>query len=481
MRRARWTTAVAVLAAFALAAPAAAHDGAFQDAWWMGEDHPGWYWESQESQSKNLKMVGSISRTRDSSSYRNSDLAFWGDRAYAGHYDGFQIVDVSDPGNPAQMADFACPGSQHDVSVWRDLLFVSVETPRSSPACDSEQMAGGMPGFEGMRIFNVADPNEPVLVKGVPTDCGSHTHTLVPDVENGRVLLYVASYTARELPAHPTYGNACQRFDADGNRAHQKISVVEVPLDNAADAKVVSEPTFPQNDRNGVPGYNGCHDITVFTAIERAASACMDEGQIWDISDKENPKTIARVHNPNVEFFHSAAFSWDGKTVVFGDEAGGGTGPRCRPDDADTLGALWFYDVDSLDSMADSGTEPWLSSWKVPRHQTTPAGVTQSQDPNCTMHNFNTLPTTKRNVLVSSAYAAGTTVVDFTDRRNPTEVGHHDPHGANTWSSYWYNGHIYTNDGGRGVDVMKLAAREGSGTQMLPHSNPQTQDAVLRK
>ena len=38
------------------------------------------------------------------------------------------------------------------------------------------------------------------------------------------------------------------------------------------------------------------------------------------------PETIARVHNPNVEFFHSAAFSWDGKTVVFGDEAGGGTG-----------------------------------------------------------------------------------------------------------------------------------------------------------
>jgi hypothetical protein len=74
------------------------------------------------------------------------------------------------------------------------------------------------------------------------------------------------------------------------------------------------------------------------------------------------------------------------------------------------------------------------------------------------MHNFNTLPTTKRNVLVSSAYAAG----------------------ANTWSSYWYNGHIYTNDGGRGVDVMKLSAREGSGTQKLPHSNPQTQDAVLR-
>ena len=96
------------------------------------------------------------------------------------------------------------------------------------------------------------------------------------------------------------------------------------------------------------------------------------------------------------------------------------------------------------------------------------------------MHNFNTLPNTKRDVLVSSAYAAGTTVVDFSDRRNPTEVGHHDPHGANTWSSYWYNGHIWTNDGGRGVDVMLLSDKVRAGTQKLPHSNPQTQDAVLR-
>ena len=479
MRRARWTTAAAVLAAIALAAPAAAHDGAFQDAWWMGENHPGWYWESQESQSANLDIVGSVSRTRADSTYRNSDLAFWGTKAYAGHYDGFQIVDVSNPEAPSQLVDFACPGSQHDVSVWGDLLFVSVETPRETPRCDSKAMAGGMPGFEGMRIFNVSNPAKPVLIKGVPTDCGSHTHTLVPDPEERRVLLYVASYTASELPAS-RYGNECRRLDASGKPAHKKISVVEVPLRNPATAKVVSEPTFPQNDRNGVPGYNGCHDITVFTAIDRAASACMGEGQIWDISDKEKPRTIARIHNRNVEFFHSAAFSWDGRTVVFGDEAGGGTGPRCRPQDADTLGALWFYDVASLDTLSDKTPEKPLSSWKVPRDQTTPEGVTQAQDPNCTMHNFNTLPTKERDVLVSSAYAAGTTVVDFTDPRNPTEVGHHDPHGANTWSSYWYNGHIFTNDGGRGVDVMKLSDDASAGAQTLPHSNPQTQDAVLR-
>jgi hypothetical protein len=299
----------------------------------------------------------------------------------------------------------------------------------------------------------------------------------VPDPRHRRVLLYVASYTAAEL-APSSYGNECKRFDANGQPLHNKISVVEVPLRDPASASVVSEPHFPQKEYR--VGWYGCHDITVFMELEMAASACMGEGQIWDISDKEHPRTIARVHNPNVEFFHSAAFSWDGRTVIFGDEAGGGTGPRCRPQDADTLGALWFYDVGSLDTMDGSSVEPWLSSWKVPRDQTTPAGVTQAQDPNCTMHNFNTLPNAKRDMLVSSAYAAGTTVIDFTDRANPTEVGHHDPHGANTWSAYWYNGHIYTNDGGRGVDVMLLSDKVRAGTQRLPHSNPQTQDAVLR-
>jgi hypothetical protein len=291
----------------------------------------------------------------------------------------------------------------------------------------------------------------------------------VPDAENRRVLLYVASYTASELP-ESSYGNACLRVDENGQR-HNKISVVEVPLNDPESASVVSEPRFPQNQYR--TGWNGCHDISVYMAIQRAASACMGEGQIWDISVKEHPRAIARIHNPNVEFWHSATFSWDGKTAVFGDEAGGGTQPRCREgQDPATLGALWFYDVASLDTMADTGAEQPLSHWKVPRFQ----GAA-----NCTMHNFNTLPTTKRNVLVSSAYAAGTTVVDFSNRENPVEVGHLDPHGANTWSAYWYNGRLYSNDGGRGVDVMKVTGRETSGTRKLSHSNPQTQDAVLAR
>ena len=95
------------------------------------------------------------------------------------------------------------------------------------------------------------------------------------------------------------------------------------------------------------------------------------------------------------------------------------------------------------------------------------------------MHNFNVLPTKHRDVLVSSAYAAGTTMVDFTNANRPSEVGHLDPHGANTWSAYWYDGHIVTNDGGRGVDIIRVKDFATRGTQPEMYSNPQTQEILL--
>ena len=474
-----WPLAAALIVVFALAAPAAAHDNGLGSSWLIeSADHPGWYWPSTSSQTDNFEMVGSVHRTRRDSTYRNSDLAFWGRLAFAGHYDGFQIIDVGNPRNPRQLVDYSCPGSQHDVSVWQHLLFVSVETPRSSPACDSTTQS---PGFEGIRIFDVSNPRAPELITGVPTDCGSHTHTLVPDPRNRRVLLYIASYTASQI-APSAYGNECRRWDVEptattaGVPAHNKISVVEVPLRNPAKASVVSEPRIPQKEYR--TGWFGCHDITVFMELEIAGAACMGEGQIWDISDLENPRTIGRVFNPNVEFWHSATFSYDGRRVIFGDEAGGGTGPACTSADPITRGALWFYDVRAIDSLQEEVVTP-RSSWKVPRIQEK-LTADQAQHPNCTMHNFNTLPTKWGDILVSSAYAAGTTMVDFSDPDDPEEIGYLDPHGANTWSAYWHNGHIYTNDGGRGVDVMRVRDRAVRSVRKHHFANPQTMMEALR-
>lgn len=445
----------------AAALPAAAH-----------EDHPGTWEPSPESQTKNVKIIGSVAKTSTDRTYRNSDLAFWGDLVFAGNYEGFRVIDASEPGEPVVISDVACPGVQHDISVWKDLLFLSIDAPLTAPECGSPRTASGVPGFEGIRIFDVSDPRQPAYVGAVATDCGSHTHTLVPDPGNDRVLVYVASYPAGVLPVS-TYGNSCERLTADGGQGHSKISVVEVPTDpaRANEAQVVSEPVFPLNDFRNTPGFRGCHDISVFLEIQRAAGACMGEGQIWDISDPVNPQTIARVHNPSVEFFHSATFTYDGSTVLFGDEAGGGTSPRCREQDPSTLGAIWIYDVASLNVTDGVTVAPALSHFKVPR--------VQGDLARCTMHNFNVLPVAGRYLGVSSAYSAGTTVFDFTDRTRPVEIGHNDPHGANTWSSYWYNGFIYTSDTGRGVDVMLLADKARAGARPLPYLNPQTQVSLI--
>ena len=459
MRRSAIPLAVCVLALAANLTPASAHD-----------DHPGRYIPSPESTSPNMHLLAEVPKTTTDPTYRNSDLAFWGKLVYAGNYQGFRIIDASDPEAPVVLADVACPGAQHDVSVWDGLLFLSVDAPRSGPGCASTAMTGGAPGWEGIRVFDVRDPANPVFLGGVATDCGSHTHTLVPDAATGRVLLYVSSYPASGLGVSP-HGNRCFRTNPDGSQGHSKISVVEVPLAAPALAHVVSQPPFELRDFGGTPGFRGCHDITVFTALARAAAACLSESQVWDISDLENPRTIARVHNPNVEIWHSAAFSWDGRLLVLGDEAGGGAAPRCRASDATTVGAAWIYELSALDNLDGSSVEPPISHYKIPRIQGDAA--------NCTMHNFNFVPLRDRYVLVSSNYAGGTSVADLTDPASPVEIGHLDPHGANTWSSYWYNGFIYGNDSGRGVDVMSYSGAARAGARKLPYLNPQTQEALI--
>ena len=464
MRRSRILVGVAAVMLLMLPTAAYAHDP-------EEGDHPGWYVPSPEGRSRNMHLLATSERTKPVNTYRNSDLAFWGRTAYAGHYDGFRAIDVSAPWRPVVLSDVNCPGAQHDVSVWRNLLFLSIDAPRTKPDCDGTAMTGGAPGFEGIRIFDVSNPASPAYVGAVATDCGSHTHTLVPDTANGRVLLYIASYPASGFGVSP-FGNSCQRLNPDGTQGHSKISIVEVPLTDPAAARVVAEPALQLSDYGGTAGFRGCHDISVFMELKRAAAACMGEGQIWDISNPTSPRTIARIQNPNIEFWHSASFTWDGKVVLFGDEAGGGTAPRCRQQDPKTLGAMWFYDLASLDTVDPTVVEPPLGSFKIDR--------VQGDLANCTTHNFNVLPVKGRYVAVSAYYAGGTSVIDFTRPSRAYEAGFFDPHGANTWSSYWYNGFIYTNDSGRGSDVMLLSDWRRAGARWLPYLNPQTQERLLR-
>lgn len=429
-----------------------------------GGDHSGPGSTGPDRHSGNVKLLANVPR---SAPVTQSDLAFDGNLAYSGNYGGFRVVDISEPESPSVLTDFLCNGAQSDLSVYRGLLFQSVDAPQSHGGCNSTSVNAATPGmFEGLRIFDVRNPTAPVHLASVPTDCGSHTNTLVPDPANNRVFLYVSSYPLGGAALGPN----CRRAEDGGG--HGFISIVEVPLGNPTGATVSKyflDPATEWATYLGAFTFRACHDISVFTGLGLAASACMSEAQIWDISDPAHPQFLRRYDNPavqpaNTDLFHSATFSWDGTIVAFGDESGGGGAARCTNPD-DNRGRIWFVDV-------ATGNE--LGSYKVPR----------SESGTCTMHNFNFIPLADRNVLVSSAYTAGTTVVDVDKllagaTSAQAEVGFYKPSGGNTWSSYWYNGNIYANDILRGLDIFLLSDKARAGARKLPYLNPQTQESTI--
>lgn len=383
----------------------------------------------------------------------HSDLAFWGNIAVAGDYDGFRVFNTD---THQQLGpNFLCRGPQNDVSLYQHngqlLLFQSIDTPQSNgeAVCSqnraSDTTACGTPCFEGIRIFDLTNPSAPVYLKGVYTQCGSHTHTLVPDLANNRLLIYVSSYPA-------STGPLCVS-------PHAKISIVAVPLDNPTSASVIATPTIDAPPYIGV----GCHDITVFLPIHKAAASCQSEGQIWDISDPANPDTLhplVRVDDPNVNFWHSAEFTWDGQYVVFDDEAQGNF--VCNPGQP---GQIRIYRVSD---------GQFMSQYMIPR----PQGSSY-----CSVHNGNLIPVAGRYLLVAAWYFGGTSVIDFTDPTNPHEIAYYDPESNPTageaWSSYWYNGKIYANDIRRGQDVFDLILPSNVYGATFGHLNAQTQEQLI--
>ena len=478
----------------------------------------------------------------------NSDLAFWQggpvkgpfqDLVAAGHYEGFRLYDITQPENPRFVSQVNCRGPQGDVSFYqandRLLVFVSVDTPqlldgppKGAKDCPGNRDVAEPVGFEGIRIWDVTNPATPKFVTAVRTDCGSHTHTTIPDKDEQRALIYVSSYPLAATGLGPN----CPEPSPTG-RPHGKISIVEVP-DREPDAAHVLKEVYLDDDTDAVgavPGDHaddapalgavGCHDITVLTEAnqspeanprpkhELAAAACLTEGQIWDISDPANPRTLddtghSHIRNESIELWHSAAFTWDGEVVVFGDEHGGGSAPGCGSQ-IDPTGNAWFYR-----NVEPPAEPPLLGRYHIPRQQLVPPGVPQGPFQECSIHNFNVVPVNDNRAYigVSAAYKGGTTVFDFSDAKQAQphtgspltapilgrEIGFYDAQvngEADTWSTYWYNDYIWANDGlarptppqtedGRGLDVFKILLPDQNGSQLrarkFHHLNPQTQE-----
>jgi hypothetical protein len=410
--------------------------------------------------------------------FANSDLAFQGNHLFLGNFYGINIYDIADPAKTRLITSLICPGGQGDVSVYRNLLFMSVEMQNGRLDCGEQGFpiptppaAGQEPQpvaekdrFRGVRIFDISDIKNPKQVAAVQTCRGSHTHTLVTDPKDkANVYIYVSG-TSNVRPAEELAGCSGGPPDKDPNTAFFRIEVIKVPLAAPQDSKIVSTPRIFGDPATGAINVlksgathgtgrpaetDQCHDITVYPEIGLAAGACSGNGILLDIRDPANPKRVEAVNDPNYAYWHSASFSNDGKKVVFTDEWGGGMAPRCRENDPDKWGANAIFRL--------AGTKLTFANYYK-------LSAAQTETENCVAHNGSLVPVPGRDIKVQSWYQGGISVMDFTDADKPVEIAYFDrgpidakiPVMGGFWSSYWYNGHIYASEIARGLDIFEL-------------------------
>jgi hypothetical protein len=452
------------------------------------------------TKTSNMRLLGFSERRETAFAQFNSDLAFWGDRAYQGTFSGFRIIDIEDPRRPKQLIDYrdcAHPSGQGDVVVWGSILVRTWDANTFTPGlkCDGHDVPAGTPappgqpnipdfgnGFEGLHVFDVSDPGNPELMASVDLRCGSHTATGVPDLKNRRLLVY-------STPSQNNLQPLCHGID-----------IVEVPLSRPEESEFLRSEFAGRNQADAFQFR--CHDTAVILGRANKAACAGGIGYaVWSLGGKDggsrdNPRflynrvvpEIRDENPPNVDdpTGHSASFSWDGETLIFGHEPGGGVNVRCQVTGAplagpsggangagtqsDDMKSFFFYDVDS---GAATG------KWTLTRPQT-------AQE-NCTLHNYNIVPTKHDDILVHGSYQSGIGVLDFSNPANAREIAFADPAPLNPnalqlggdWSSYFYNGIIYEGDITRGLFTWRLDDRDTERAMRLRHLNPQTQEFTI--
>jgi uncharacterized protein (DUF305 family) len=401
-------------------------------------------------------------------SFSNTDMAFADDVLVAGNYHGFNVYKLRD-GIPELFSSIVCPGGQGDVSIVGDLLIMSVEQTRGRVDCGRQGITEDVSAerFRGLRIFDISNLARPLQVGQVQTCRGSHTHSVV-DANDERVVVY-NSGTSSVRDTEELQG-CYDESPGDDRTALFRIDVIEIPLADPSKSRIVSSPTVFADPETGQlaglwrGGDHGddtqetrrtdqCHDITVFPSAKIAAGACSGNGIIFDIADPMNPVRIDEVSDDGFAYWHSATFNNDGTKVLFTDEWGGGSRPRCRTYDPLDWGADAIYDI-------VDGKLEFRSYFKIP--------APQVEQENCVAHNGSVLPVPGRDIFVQAWYQGGLSVIDFTDSSKPVEIAYFDRGPIHEealvlggyWSTYWYDGHIYGTEIARGLDVFALEASE---------------------
>jgi len=431
-------------------------------------------WNDAGVAARNLQLVGHSDRPQGwfdpqnagSFAFADADLAFSGNLVFQGGFNGVQVWDVSNPASPRLRASHVCPGGQGDVSVWGNLLFMSVEETRGRVDCGGQAIQGASSPdrFRGVRIFDISNLDQPRQVAAVQTCRGSHTHTLVKSPGDDANLYVYVQGTSPVRPAEELAGCSGRPPAEDPNTSYFRIEVIKVPLSAPQNAAIVSTPRIFARDGNiaGLwqggthgqgtqqsPTTNQCHDITTYPDLGLAAGACAGNGIVLDIRDPANPVRVAEVSDPNFAYWHSATFNNDGSKVLYSDEWGGGTQPRCRATDPHLWGG------DAVFSLASDHKMQLAGYYKLPAPQTA--------EENCVAHNGSLIPVPGRDLMVQAWYQGGVSVFDFTDPARVKEIAFFDRGPVadhlllgGFWSAYWYNGLIYGSEIARGIDVFRL-------------------------
>ena len=491
-----------------------------------------------EEASWNLRVVSKTPPSEQFLGETNSDLAFLGPYAIQGSYNGYQVWNIANPRKPTLKTAYVCPASQSDVSVYKNLLFVSGENLAGRLDCGTQGVEDTVSSerLRGIRIFDITDITKPRNVGNVQTCRGSHTHTVLVDPKDKEhVYVYISGSAHVRSPSELP---GCVSAPNDPNSALFRIEVIKVPLAHPEQAAVISSPRIfndlvkppkhgeapediaahkkaiaeakaaghftavvegeegvvpPQHAammldsivkaRNGtgaptaadsatlrqaLPGIvdamvkahkaegvdpnagpTQCHDITVYPAIGLAGGACGGYGLLLDISDPAQPARIGAVADSNFSYWHSATFNNDGSKILFSDEWGGGSQPKCRATDKPEWGANAIF------TLKNRKME-FQSYYKMPAPQT--------PEENCVAHNGSLIPIPGRDVMVQSWYQGGISVFDWTDAKHPKEIAFHDRgpvdstvmESGGTWSVYWYNGVMVSSEMARGLDIFEL-------------------------
>lgn len=192
----------------------------------------------------NMRLLANARPTEKFLGSTSTDLAFTGKYVIQGSYNGYQVWDISNPARPALTTAYYCPASQSDVSVYKNLLFVSGEGLTGRLDCGDQGVRDTVSRerLRGLRIFDISDIKHPRNVGNVQTCRGSHTHTVLADPKDlDNVYVYISGSAGVRSP-NELPGCVNSSPDKDPNSALFRIEVIKVPVAHPERAAIVSSP-----------------------------------------------------------------------------------------------------------------------------------------------------------------------------------------------------------------------------------------------